>query len=200
MASCKTIGLCLNVNQLALIELSSSKLSYQNNGDQKVMPSQVRKAVRPDAKSIAHFQILMAMETEGKTLDDSIVLTAVEAVFDDPQKGFYFVAEMEGSEMEGSDVEGPDSERQVIASLLITYEWSDWRKSNIWYIQSVFVKSEHRGQGVFKQMYKTVTDEAKQLGVKHIRLYVETENEKAQRVYESLGMKRLPYFMYDAKI
>ncbi len=149
------------------------------------MPSQVRKAVRSDAQSIARYQVLMAKETEGKTLDGSTVLTAVEAVFDDSNKGFYFVAETAG---------------QVIASLLITYEWSDWRNSNIWYIQSVFVETEHRGQGVFKQMYKTVSDEAKRLDVKHIRLYVETENEKAQAVYESLGMKKLPYFMYDAKL
>ena len=149
------------------------------------MPAQVRLATRSDAEKIALFQVLMAAETEDKVLDQASVATAVKAVFDDPNKGFYFVGEIDG---------------QVISSLLITYEWSDWRNSNLWYIQSVFVEADNRGQGVFKKMYQTVVDQAKQNGVKHIRLYVENDNDRAQKVYQSLGMKKLPYFMFDAEI
>ena len=88
----------------------------------------------------------------------------------------------------------------VIGSLLVTTEWSDWRNHDIWYIQSVFVVKPARGQGAFRLLYQKVVELAKEQGVKMIRLYVETENEGAQKVYESLGMKRMPYFMYDISV
>ncbi|MFT7634242.1 MAG: ribosomal protein S18 acetylase RimI-like enzyme, partial [Mariniblastus sp.] len=71
---------------------------------------------------------------------------------------------------------------------------------NMWYIQSVFVDKQHRGKGVFKNLYRHVIDLAKLAEVMFVRLYVETDNEAAQKVYESLGMKRMPYYMYDIKI
>jgi ribosomal protein S18 acetylase RimI-like enzyme len=149
------------------------------------MPAQVRRATLVDCEKIASFQLLMASETENKQLDETVVLPAVIAVFDDPQKGFYVVGENEGL---------------VVSSLLITYEWSDWRNTNLWYIQSVFVEESYRGQGIFKQMYRFVVEAAKVANVKHVRLYVETGNHRAQSVYESLGMKKLPYLMYDVEI
>ncbi len=149
------------------------------------MPFKIRSAHPEDANSIAKFQVAMALETENKQLDEDNVKQAVDAVFDDPGKGFYIVGESAGN---------------VVSSLLITYEWSDWRNSNLWYIQSVFVVEEVRGQGIFKSMYNFVMDMAKSEQIMFVRLYVELENEAAQKVYESLGMKRMPYYMYDVKV
>ncbi len=145
----------------------------------------IRFATVDDAQSIADFQVAMAAETENKTLEPGKVLTAVESVFEDPQKGFYLVAEVEG---------------EVVGSLMVTYEWSDWRNCNMLYIQSVFVKPPQRGNGLFSQMYHRVIELAKKENAMYVRLYVETENEVAQRTYEKLGMKRMPYYMYDVKI
>jgi ribosomal protein S18 acetylase RimI-like enzyme len=149
------------------------------------MYNPIRFATADDAQSIADFQVAMAMETENKTLDPFNVLTAVQSVFEDPQKGFYLVA---------------DVDHEVVGSLMITYEWSDWRNCNMWYIQSVFVKPENRGNGLFSQMYHKVIELAKEKDAMYVRLYVETENEKAQKAYENLGMKRMPYYMYDVKV
>lgn len=149
------------------------------------MYNPIRFATADDAQSIADFQVAMALETENKTLDPANVLTAVHAVFEDSQKGFYIVADVDG---------------EVVGSLMITYEWSDWRNGNMWYIQSVFVKPANRGNGLFSQMYHKVMELAKEKGASCVRLYVETENEKAQAAYENLGMKRMPYFMYDVKV
>lgn len=145
----------------------------------------IREASIDDAMSIAGFQIAMALETEDKTLDPEIVDPAVRAVFSDPSKGFYLVGEIDDC---------------VVGSLLITYEWSDWRNCNMWYIQSLFVEKEYRGQGVFKKMYKQVVELARQEDVMFVRLYVEVDNEPAQKVYQSLGMKRMPYYMYDVRV
>ncbi len=149
------------------------------------MSETIRYATAEDAEAIAGFQIAMAKETEDKTLDPNVVNPAVKSVFSDPQKGIYLVADHGG---------------KAVGSLLITYEWSDWRNSNMWYIQSVYVLPEHRGKGLFGMMYRKVVELAKEDGAMFVRLYVETENEKAQRVYEKLGMKRMPYYMYDVRI
>ena len=149
------------------------------------MSATIRKATIDDVDLIAGFQLAMAMETENKSLDPTIVEPAVRAVFEDPSRGFYLVGEVDG---------------RVVGSLMITYEWSDWRNCNMWYIQSLFVEANHRGQGIFKKLYQQVIDLAKNDDVMFVRLYVEVENERAQKVYESLGMKRMPYHMYDVKI
>ena len=153
------------------------------------MSIQIRTGQPEDGRTIASFQVAMAKETEDKVLDPSIVEPAVEKVFKDPAKGFYVVATSEENDKPA-----------VIGSLLITYEWSDWRNSNMWYIQSVYVTPDFRGKGVFKRLYQHVIELAKENDVMFVRLYVEVENERAQRVYESLGMKKMPYYMYDIKV
>lgn len=149
------------------------------------MSISIREANLNDVAAIADFQVRMAMETEDKKLDSAVVNTAVEAVFADATKGFYIVGESEGI---------------VVSSLLVTYEWSDWRNCNMWYIQSVYVTKEHRAKGAFKNMYQRVLEMAKKDGSMYVRLYVEVENIRAQKTYEALGMKRMPYYMYDVEV
>ena len=149
------------------------------------MSIEIRKAEIKDAAKIVEFQIAMAAETESKTLEKPIVETAVSAVFQDQGKGFYLVV------CDG-DV--------AVGSLMITFEWSDWRNSNIWYIQSVYIEPDFRGRKLFSRMFESVKNMASVQKVKFIRLYVEKENSHAQKVYESLGMQQLPYLMYDISI
>jgi len=145
----------------------------------------VRQAGLEDAAVIADFQLAMAWETEQKRLDREWVHQAVRAVFEDRNKGFYLVAQ---------------AGDQVISSLLVTCEWSDWRNTNIWYMQSVYVRPEWRRRGCFRLMYRHLLQLAAEQSVRVVRLYVETDNRAAQSVYESLGMKRLPYYMYQADL
>lgn len=145
----------------------------------------IREGQPSDAEVIAEFQQKMALETEKKTLDPEIVLPAVNAVFKDKAKGFYVCAESDG---------------RVVGSLMITFEWSDWRNSNLWWVQSVFVEPDFRGQGIFSRLYEHVIESAKANDVMFVRLYVETGNERAQKTYERLGMKKMPYYMYDVKL
>lgn len=146
----------------------------------------IRFAKVEDADAIAGFQVAMALETEDRVLDAEVVAGAVRDVFADGMKGFYVVAEDAG---------------EVVGSLMISYEWSDWRRGWWWWIQSVYIKPKARGRHIYSLMYEFVKQKAQDAGnVKGIRLYVETENEHAQRVYEKLGMSRSPYFMYDAEL
>jgi GNAT superfamily N-acetyltransferase len=142
----------------------------------------IRKAILTDAPSIVDFQIKMAWETERMGLDPETVTKGVEAVMGDPSRGQYYVAETSG---------------RVVASLLITYEWSDWRNSNVWWFQSVYVIPEERRQGIFREMYIHIRALSEEQGVAGLRLYVETQNEKARKTYEALGMSSEHYSFYE---
>lgn len=142
-----------------------------------------RKAGTNEAEIIVAFQQLMAKETEGLHLEREILKSGVQAVFDDASKGIYYVAE---------------KDNEVIASLLTTFEWSDWRNGTVLWIQSVYVKPGHRGQGVFHAMYKALKKEAEgNSHIKGIRLYVDKGNSMAQKVYDAIGMNGQHYQLYE---
>lgn len=139
----------------------------------------IRTATRNDAPVIAQYNASMALETEHLRLDMERLLNGVNGLFDDPSRGFYLVAEADGT---------------VIGQLMITYEWSDWRNGVFWWIQSVYVKEEFRAQKVFRSLYDRIIAMAHEQGnVCGVRLYVEKENERAHAVYEKLGMSVTQY-------
>lgn len=142
-----------------------------------------RLANEDDASVIAVFQIRMAKETEDLELDKNTVVDGVISVFKDPQKGKYFVA---------------TEKNEIIASLLITQEWSDWRNNWIYWLQSVYVLPEKRKLGVFKQMYRYIINEVKESdNVAGLRLYVDLENSEARNVYTKMGMDGDHYQVFE---
>ena len=146
-------------------------------------PIRARLAVADDAATLAGFNQAMALETEAKLLADEAVLPGVEAVLRDAGHGFYVVA---------------DTGREVVGSLLVTCEWSDWRNGRIWWIQSVYVRPGHRRRGVYRALHEFVRARARSTGgVVGLRLYVERDNAAAQRTYAALGMHETPYLVYE---
>ncbi|WP_199098343.1 GNAT family N-acetyltransferase [Dyella sp. ASV21] len=144
----------------------------------------IRLAQRTDAAHIAEWNRAMAWETEAKALDPAVLARGVAAVFDEPRRGFYLLAERNG---------------EPCGCLLVTYEWSDWRAGDFWWVQSVYVVEAARREGVFRRLYEDVQQRALKAGAVGLRLYVETENERAQRTYAGLGMERCHYYMYEAE-
>lgn len=138
-----------------------------------------------DIEAITGFQIAMAMESEGTILEENKVRSGVTAAMEDESKGIYVVARTDG---------------KPIASLMITREWSDWNNGWYWWIQSVYVLPEYRGQGIFRAMYTKVIDMAKEQSVAQVRLYVDRHNTNAQKVYQKLGMEECHYLMYETSV
>jgi ribosomal protein S18 acetylase RimI-like enzyme len=67
-----------------------------------------------------------------------------------------------------------------------------------WWIQSVYVQKEFRGQGVFRALFDHVRALARrEKTVCGLRLYVEKHNVRAQQTYERFGMKKTHYEMYE---
>jgi GNAT superfamily N-acetyltransferase len=142
----------------------------------------IRKAIPEDVPAIIDFQQKMAWETEKLILKPEIITNGVNNVIGNSACGQYWVAEDNGL---------------IIASLLITYEWSDWRNTNVWWFQSVYVLPAYRRRGIFRTMYLHIKDQAGKQNAAGLRLYVETNNSAAQKTYESLGMKSEHYRMYE---
>ncbi|MDH5763659.1 MAG: GNAT family N-acetyltransferase [Nitrospinota bacterium] len=143
----------------------------------------IREGRPEDASIIAEYNQRMALETEGKELDSKTVTQGVLQGLLQPDKCRYFVAEAQGS---------------VIGQAMVTYEWSDWRNGDLWWIQSVYVHPGHRRQGVFTQLYRHIETLARNNGnVRGLRLYVEEENAAGQAVYQKLGMSHAGYHVYE---
>ena len=142
----------------------------------------VRPALPSDLDAIAAGNAEMAAETDQLQLDQPTLRLGVAAVLDGRVPGAYWVAEHEG---------------RVVGQLLITYEWSDWRNRQVWWIQSVHVVAEARRLGVFRALYAHLRQEAIAAGAGGLRLYVDESNARAQAVYAALGMHGGHYRVFE---
>lgn len=143
----------------------------------------IRAATFDDVPTIVAFQLAMAWETESLSLEGAVVTRGVQAVLDDPAKGQYWLAEVDGG----------------VAGVLLTIpEWSDWRNGTVLWLHSVYVTPLHRGQGVFRRLFEHVrglVERSPELC--GLRLYVDKRNAAAQAVYRSLGMTSEHYDLYE---
>lgn len=144
------------------------------------MPTLIRPATAADLSFLVDCNAAMAHETEGKTLDRAKLAAGTQAVLADARHGFYLIAEHDGN---------------VAGCLLVTFEWSDWRAGDWWWLQSVYVLPPHRRHGIFRALHTEVDARAHAAKAVGLRLYVERDNSRAAATYRSLGMRAEPYEM-----
>lgn len=143
----------------------------------------VRLAEEKDTRTLAKFNLALAWETERKRLEMPVVTRGLRTLLNNPQHGFYTVAEVAG---------------RVVGCIMITYEWSDWRCGQFWWIQSVYVDPEFRRQGVFRKLYEYLKEKASgEPNVCGFRLYVEHSNLAGQSTYAGLGMEEVSYKFFE---
>jgi GNAT superfamily N-acetyltransferase len=146
----------------------------------------VRAARADDRDTLVRFNAAMALETEHKVLDPAVLRAGVAAVLAESKRGFYLVAECEGT---------------VSGCLMITFEWSDWRNGDWWWLQSVYIVPEYRRCGVFRALFAHVERMAgARADVVGVRLYVERDNTHAQRTYAALGIDDAGYCMLEKSL
>lgn len=142
----------------------------------------VRPATPADLDFLVQGNVRLARETENLELDVATVRLGITALLEGRAPGRYWVAERDG---------------QPVGQTLTTYEWSDWRNQVVWWIQSVYVISSARQDGVFRTLYASIRDAARRDGAGGLRLYVDTTNTRAQQVYTSLGMNGNHYRVFE---
>ena len=143
----------------------------------------IRRAAPADEPVLVAFNAALAWETEHKRLDEAVLRAGVRAVFGDPAKGFYTVAERDG---------------RVVGQVMVTFEWSDWRNGWFWWIQSVYVAEEARRGGIFRGLFEEVRRlAAAGPAVIGVRLYMERDNARAGETYRALGMAETTYHVLE---
>ena len=143
----------------------------------------IRRARLADLETIVDFNEQLARETEGVQLDLDRLRAGVESMLRDDRAGFYLLAETDDGE--------------TLGQVGLTFEWSDWRNGVFWWLQSVYVRPEYRGQGVLRALYDRILALSADRSVCGIRLYVEHENRAAQAAYCRLGLEPAVFQMYE---
>ena len=147
------------------------------------MSIDVRAAAPADIDFIVQCNRAMAAETEDLGLDPGRLRQGIDYLMSHPSEGFYLVAHRDGT---------------LVGTLMVTYEWSDWRNGRFWWIQSVYVVPDVRRSGVYRAMHEAVRRaagaDAQACG---IRLYVERDNTTAQHTYANIGMVETHYRLYE---
>ncbi|MBT7333608.1 MAG: GNAT family N-acetyltransferase [Gammaproteobacteria bacterium] len=143
----------------------------------------IRRAVHTDIPFLIESNQAMATETEDLGLNIQALGKGIAYLMTHAAEGFYLIAEQN---------------RISIGTLMVTFEWSDWRNGRFWWIQSVFVPITHRRKGVYNLMHNAV----RQLALQDpqacgIRLYVEHNNQPAIGTYLKMGMAETHYRLYE---
>ncbi|MBI5761122.1 MAG: GNAT family N-acetyltransferase [Planctomycetales bacterium] len=144
---------------------------------------EVRPACPNDWPTIVDFNSRLAWESEHTRLDRTRIEPGVRNLLADERRGRYFMACCGG---------------RIVGQLMITFEWSDWRNGNIWWLQSVYVEAEFRGRGVFRTLFEHVWHQVESDSeIAGLRLYVEQGNVSAQEVYLRMGMHAAGYLVME---
>ena len=130
-----------------------------------------------DAPILADFMTIQGKETEDLDLNLEDTMKGVISLLNRPYVGTYFVVFDESNPTE------------LMGMMMIHFEMNFAIGGLIYWINSVYVHSNHRQKGVFRKLYDHVTDMARaDPKVKAVRLYVEVTNKRAMTVYSKVGM------------
>ncbi len=147
----------------------------------------VRPANERDVDQLTEFSAAMAFETEHRVLDRVRLRAGTLAVLRRSEHGQFYVAEAHDG-----------AQPLTVGQLLITFEWSDWRNAQFWWVQSVYVRPDWRRRGIYRRMHEAVTAMARaRPDVCGLRLYVERHNDPARRAYQAQHMVQTPYEIWE---
>ncbi|MBQ8227901.1 MAG: GNAT family N-acetyltransferase [Clostridia bacterium] len=76
--------------------------------------------------------------------------------------------------------------------LLMAYTFSQESGGKVAWVEEIFISPEFRGQGLGTEFFKFIKEKIEPT-CSRIRLEVEEDNQRAKKLYESLGFKILPY-------
>lgn len=139
-----------------------------------------------ESSEIINMILKMAFETEEKKLNPELVKDAIKKLLTYPVYGHYFF------------IIDPRSEK-LCGMNLVTFEHNINLNLNILWIQSVYVQEEYRRKGFFRQLLQKNEDyvlENKDFK-KTVKLYMDMDNSKAEKVYFKVGFKVCKENLYE---
>jgi GNAT superfamily N-acetyltransferase len=143
----------------------------------------VRDANEHDVGLIVSCNNRLALESEGRVIDDATLTGGVRRGLAHPELCRYFIASVDG---------------RPVGTTMVTYELTDWRDGVLWWLQSVYIEPGYRRLGVFRAIYHHIEALARrEPDVRGLRLYVHRDNTRAMKTYEAVGMTKAEYEVYE---
>ena len=139
----------------------------------------IRRAIITDLSRLVEFTLSEAKEAEGISLNRERARKGIQAALEDESVAVYWVLQTRPDEIAGN--------------ISVVKEWSNWKAGYYWWIQSLYIKPEHRGRGLTKRLIQTVRESAKQSRALDLRLYVHKNNERAMKAYVRAGFVHADY-------
>jgi GNAT superfamily N-acetyltransferase len=133
----------------------------------------VRQAKLIDLGQLVEFTLSEANEAEGISKNCEKVRKGIRTALEDESVAVYWVIQ--------------DSHNELIGNVSVVKEWSNWNAGYYWWIQSMYIRPEHRGRGLMKKLLQTVRESARQGKALDLRLYVHKNNERAIKAYLKSG-------------
>jgi GNAT superfamily N-acetyltransferase len=146
----------------------------------------VRRASIDDLDTLVSFVTWEAREAEGLQINERIVREGIRAGIEVPDIATYWVLESE--------------DREVVGSVSVVREWSDWNAAYYHWIQSMFIMEEYRGQGLMSLLVDAVRSQARRENGLEVRLYVHKDNMRARKAYQRDGFSEAPYQIMTMKL
>jgi ribosomal protein S18 acetylase RimI-like enzyme len=139
----------------------------------------VRRANIGDLEQLVEFTLAEAMDAEGAGKDRERARKGIRAALEDESVAMYWVVQ---SKTNGT-----------LANISVTKEWSNWHAGYYWWIQSMYIKPEHRGRGLVAMLFQTVKESARQSKALDLRLCVHKDNSRAIKAYLKSGFAYSDY-------
>ena len=128
----------------------------------------IRPATAADIDVLVDFTLAEARDAERRTLDIEGARRGVRGAFGSPPRAAYWVAEAAG---------------RVVGSTSVVTEWSNFLGGDYWWIQSLYVLPEHRGQGLVDQLLAHLAEQAQAAGALDLRpLRLQHQRARAARL------------------
>ena len=133
----------------------------------------VRRANISDLEQLVDFTLSEATDAEGANKDREKARKGIRTALEDESVAMYWVAL--------SNID------ETVANISVTKEWSNWHAGYYWWIQSMYIKPEHRGRGLVGVLIQTIKESAKRSKALDLRLCVHKDNARAIRAYNKSG-------------
>ena len=139
-----------------------------------------------DLDAIVDFIAEEAREAEGRVLDQETLRRGITTALKDDSIARYWLL------VDESDV--------ACGCTSVVKEWSDWNAGFYWWIQSMYIATEHRGKGYLAMLIDRVVEAAEKDGCLDLRLYVHHENPAAMQAYKKVGFNESEYLFMSRPI
>ena len=139
----------------------------------------VRDAEFGDLDILVHFTTQEAFEAEGIKKNTDMLREGIRAALENDKIARYWIL--------------VDETNNPIGSGSIIREWSDWNAGWYWWIQSMYVSQEYRGQGLMNLLLSSIRSSMELEGALELRLYVHNENKGAIKAYQKAGFSKSKY-------